>query len=204
MSEALSSVARMPTITIEPATSDRLTDVEHAFDNGGDGRGCQCQWWTLTNAEWSNTSAEQRGELLAEEIAAGPPPGLVAYVDGEAAGWVRVSPRTVQKRIARTRLIVGATTEPLDDDTVWAVSCFVIRREHRGAGLSAALLDAAVEFARAHGARVIEAYPIDPHAGKKKSPNALYHGVVSTFQNAGFLEVARPQPDRPVVAITVA
>jgi len=194
----------MPTITIEPATSDRFDDIEHTFDNGGDGRSCQCQWWTLTNTEFSDSSLEQRHDLLSKEVTAGPPPGLIAYVDGDAAGWVRVGPRTRQVRLARTRLITGATEEPLDDDSVWAVSCFVIRREHRGAGLSARLLDAAVAFAREHGARIIEGYPVDPDVGDKKSSNELFHGVISTFRDAGFHEVARPKPDRPVVALDVA
>ena len=194
----------MPTITIEPATSDRFDDVEHTFDNGGDGRGCQCQWWMLRSTEFSKTSQEQRRDLLKQEMTAGPPPGLIAYVDGVAAGWVRVGPRTRQVRLARTRLISGATEEPLDDESVWAVSCFVIRREYRGAGLSAQLLDAAVAFAREQGARVIEGYPVDPHVGEKKPSNDLFHGVISTFRDAGFREVARPKPDRPVVALDVA
>ena len=66
-----------------------------------------------------------------------PPPALIAYVDGEAAGWVRVGPRTAQMRIGRTRDIAANTPEPLDDPDVWAVSCFVVRREHRGQGLNA-------------------------------------------------------------------
>ena len=197
-------VARMPTITIEPAKSDRFDDVEHTFDNGGDGRSCQCQWWTLTSTEFSNTPREKLQSLLRDEIAAGPPPGLIAYVDGDAAGWVRIGPRTRQVRLAKTRLISGSTEEPLDDETVWAVSCFVIRKEYRGAGLSAQLLDAAVSFARERGARVIEGYPVDPDVGKKKASNELFHGVISTFRDAGFREVARPKPDRPVVALHVA
>jgi GNAT superfamily N-acetyltransferase len=191
----------MATITIEPATTPRFDDVEHVFDAGGDARGCQCQWWMMPNVEWSKTSQEQRRDMLAEEIAAPPPPGLVAYVDGEAAGWVRVGPRTRQVRLGRTLIISSSTEEPLDDESVWTVSCFVVRKGHRGQGLNARLLDAAVAFAREHGARVIEAYPIDPDAGKEHPVNDLFHGVVSTFQNAGFREVARPKPDRPIVAL---
>ena len=74
----------MPTITIEPATPGRFDDVEHALTGGGDGRSCQCQWWTLTNAQWQATTTEEREQLLRDEVTTGPPPGLVAYVDGEA------------------------------------------------------------------------------------------------------------------------
>ncbi|TDN93253.1 GNAT family N-acetyltransferase [Microbacterium sp. BK668] len=190
----------MPTITTEPATFARFDDVQHAFDGGGDGRGCQCQWFTLTNAEWNRTSQPQRRELFEHEIAAGPPPGFVAYVDGEAAGWVRVGPRTLHRRITRTRAIVAATAEPLDDASVWTVSCFVVRKEHRGRGLNAKLLAVAIDFARENGARVIEAYPIDATVGKHPVDD-LYHGVLTTFQDAGFREVARQKPDRPVVVL---
>lgn len=191
----------MATITIEPATTPRFDDVEHVFDAGGDARGCQCQWWMMPNTEWSKTSQEERRDMLADEIAAAPPPGLVAYVDGEPAGWVRVGPRTRQVRLGRTLIIRNSTEEPLDDESVWTVSCFVVRKNHRGQGLNALLLEAAVTFAREHGARMIEAYPIDANAGKAHGVNDLYHGVISTFQNAGFREVARPKPDRPIVAL---
>ncbi|QIG41011.1 GNAT family N-acetyltransferase [Microbacterium sp. 4R-513] len=193
----------MPTITIEPATSDRFEDVEHAFEGGGDGRSCQCQWFTLTNAEWNRTNQAERRDLFEQEMVAGPPPGFVAYVDGEAAGWVRVGPRTVHRRIARTRSIAAATAEPFDDESVWTVSCFVVRKEHRNQGLNARLLDAAVDHARKSGARIIEAYPVDGSAGTHRV-NDLYHGLLSTFENAGFREVARHKPDRPIVTLDLA
>ena len=191
----------MATITIEPATADRFDDAEHTLTGGGDGPSCQCQWWTITNAQFQQTSREEREELLRREIETGPPPALIAYVDGEAAGWVRVGPRTQQARIPRTKEFVAHTEEAWDDDSVWAVSCFVVRREHRGEGLNARLLAAAVDYARSRGARVIEAYPIDPASGSKKASNQLFRGVVSTFENAGFREVARPKPDRAIVSL---
>lgn len=194
----------MAKITIEPATADRFDDAQHALDGGGDGHGCQCQWWMITNAEWQKTSQEQREDLLRHEVAADAPPALIAYVDGEAAGWVRVGPRTRQVRIGRTRNFIGASEEPWDDESVWAVSCFVVRKEHRRQGLNARLLDAAVEYARTSGARVIEAYPLDPDAGKKIPVNDLYHGVLSTFEEAGFREVARPQPHLAIVSLDLA
>lgn len=193
----------MVTITIEPATPDRFDDAENALSGGGDGRSCQCQWWTLTNARWQATTQEEREALLRDEIGQGPPPALIAYVDGEPAGWVRVGPRTSQVRLGRTKNFTAISAEPWDDPDVWAVSCFVVRREHRGQGLTALLLDAAIERARQNGARLIEAYPIDPASGGKKSPNELYTGVLSTFEDAGFHEVGRPRPDRAVVSLAL-
>jgi len=190
----------MPAITTEPATADRWDDVQHALSGGGDGRSCQCAWFTLTNAEFDGTTVDERRELLHHEVDAAPPPGLIAYVDGEAAGWVRVGPRTAQRRIARTRMIVTGTPEPLDDESVWAITCFVVRKEHRGLGLNAELLRSAIDLARESGARVIEAYPIDTSNGTVPS-NDLYHGALSTFLAAGFTETAAPKPGRAIVAL---
>ncbi|RWR16481.1 GNAT family N-acetyltransferase [Microbacterium enclense] len=188
-------------IEILPATGDRFDDAEVALDSG-DGRACQCQWWLLSNGPWKESSVPERTEMFRAELDADAPPGLIAYVDGEPAGWVRVGPRTAQPRLARTRNVVRFTTEPIDDDSVWAVTCFVIRKAHRGGGLMRRLLDAAVDAARDGGARVLEGYPRDPTAAKIPV-NDLYLGTVSVFEDAGFTVVDRPKPDRALVSLTL-
>lgn len=189
----------MAQVTTEVATIERWDDVQHALTGGGDGKSCQCAWWTLTNAEWKATTADERRDFFQEEIRSGPPPGLIAYVDGEPAGWVRIGPRTAQARIPRTRNIAGTTAEPFDDPSVWAVTCFVIRREHRREGLTTVLLDAAIDYAQSAGARLIEAYPVDTSTGKHRA-NDLFFGTLTTFLAAGFDEVGLRKPGRPLVA----
>lgn len=191
----------MAEITIEPASTPRFGDVEHALTGGGDGGSCWCQWWMLRSKDWQSSSRDQRHEMLRSDLEASPPSGLVVYVDGEPAGWVKVSARPDQPRLARSRNL-QASPEPFDDASVWAVTCFVVRRDHRGQGLARRLLDAAVDHARAHGARVIEGYPLDTDVGKTTS-NDLFHGALSTFLAAGFDEVARPTPKRPIVSLTL-
>ncbi|MFS0733312.1 GNAT family N-acetyltransferase [Microbacterium sp. 1P10UB] len=190
----------MTDIVIAPATADRFDDAEHALTGGGDGATCQCQWWTITNSEFNASTLEQREGMLRTELDGEVPPALIAYVDGAAAGWVRVGPRTLQRRIARTRMIVQNSTEPMDDEGVWAVSCFAVRSEHRGRRLNRRLLDDAIAFARDRGARALEAYPVDTAVGTHHA-NELYHGLLSVFEEAGFREVARPKPDRPIVLL---
>ncbi|ALJ20948.1 GNAT family N-acetyltransferase [Microbacterium sp. No. 7] len=190
----------MSQIEILPASVERFEDVEHAMTGGGDGASCWCQWWMVTSTRFRGTSRDEKRELLREQTADGAhPSGLVAYVDGEAAGWVKVAPRTEQPRIARTRAY-QCSPSPFDDPGVWAITCFVVRREHRGQGLGRRLLDAAVAHARASGAHVVEGYPLDATATKVSS-NSLFHGALSTFLDAGFEEVARDKPARPVVAL---
>ena len=189
-------------ITIHPASADRFEDLQHARTGGGDGASCQCAWLTLTNKEFNATSRDERKELLHDETEGPLPPGLIAYVDDEPAAWVRVGPRRTHQRLPRTRALAPHLAEPWETDDIWTISCFVVRREHRGIGLNAALLEAAIAFARQHDAALIEAYPVDP-AGKPSKPNDLWHGVLSTFLAAGFTESARAQPQRPVVRLTL-
>lgn len=193
----------MVTITTEVATTDRWDDVQHALTGGGDGASCQCIWPVLSNKDWNATTTPQRTEMFRAEIDEGPPPGIVAYVDGEAAGWIRIGPRTRQARIPRTRIIAAASTEPFDDDSVWAVTCFVVRREFRGAGLNLELLRAAVDYARESGARLIEGYPVDT-GGEKQRTNDLFHGTLGTFLAAGFIERTELKPGRTLVALDLA
>lgn len=189
----------MTTITTERATISRWDDVQHSLSGGGDGRSCQCIWPVVSAKDWHSTSVEQRRDMLHAEIEAGPPPGPIAYVDGDVAGWIRVRPRTAQTHILRNRAIAAATTEALDDESVWAVTCFVVRREHRGKGLNAQLLDAAIDYARESGARLVEAYPVDTSSGTHRS-NDLYHGALSTFLAHGFHQT-EPLTQRRVLVV---
>ncbi|MFT4157872.1 MAG: GNAT family N-acetyltransferase [Microbacterium sp.] len=193
----------MATITTEAATTATWDDVQHALTGGGDGASCQCMWPVLNNTDWKASTKEQRTAMLRTEIDQGPAPGIIAYVDGEAAGWIRIGPRTAQARLSRTRMIASATTEPFDEDLAWAITCFVVRREHRGQGLNRILLDAAVDYARASGARVIEAYPVDT-GGEKVRANDLFHGALSTFEAAGFEKRAELKPGRALVALDLS
>jgi len=193
----------MSTISTKAATRAEWEDVQRALTGGGDGASCQCVWPVLRNKDWNATTKEQRVGILRDEITTGPPPGIVAYVDGEAAGWIRIGPRTAQARLAYTRNIVDATQEPLDDGDVWAVTCFSVRRDQRGKGLNAALLAAAIDYARTSGARVVEGYPVDT-AAVKVSSNDLFHGALSTFLTAGFSVVGELRAGRPLVSLNVA
>jgi ribosomal protein S18 acetylase RimI-like enzyme len=186
---------------VRPATLKRWDDLQRVLTGGGDGKSCQCMWQLLTGGEWSATSVSERRELLRANLGAKDrAPGLLAYDGPEPVGWVRVGPRPPLRRLTRSRIVTTGTQEPLDDASVWAVSCFSVRREHRKRGVVGTLLDAAIEDARASGARILEAYPFDTAAGAR-TPNELYVGALSTFKAAGFDVIARPTAARVVVAL---
>jgi GNAT superfamily N-acetyltransferase len=185
-----------------PATGDRFALVEHALTGGGDGGSCWCRWLLDTRAVFDASTREERRAALRTELTGSTvAPGLVLTIDGEAAGWVRVAPRTAQPGVLRTQVVRKGSAEPAQDDAVWAVTCFVVRREHRGSGVAAALLDAAVAHATANGARVIEGYPVDRAQRPKATSSELWHGTVGLFARAGFAETGRATPARPVMTL---
>lgn len=189
-------------VRVLPASELDFAAVEHALTGGGDGASCWCRWLLETRKDFDASSREQRRAALLDEIATvTPAPGLIAQVEGDAAGWVRVGPRTGQPGVLRTRVVRAGSTEPAADPDVWAVTCFVVRREHRGSGTAAALLGAAVAFARTHGARVVEGYPVDAAQRASVTSSELWHGTPGLFVRAGFRETARPTPSRPVMTL---
>ena len=60
---------------------------------------------------------------------------------------------------------------------------------HRGNGISHALLDGAVAYARSGGAPAVEGYPVD-NRGQKVDLTMAYVGTRKLFEEAGFTKAA--------------
>ncbi len=158
----------------------------------GDPKWCWCQFWRKTGSNWTNTSVDDNRASLRELLSGEPAPGLVAVRDGRAIGWVGFGPREAFPRLARSR-----TLPTLPGDGVWVINCFVVARTARRSGVARALLDAAVAYARTHGARILEGYPVATDGGRIPSAS-VYTGTVSMFEGAGF-EVAAPTSSKASV-----
>jgi len=185
-------------VQVRDATADRWDDVVAVMAGPGDPGRCWCQWFFRGGQADSEHAAANR-EALCRQVREGPPPGVLGYVDGVPSGWAAVAARPGYTRLTNGQLLRG--TEGLEDPAVWAVTCFVVRRPARRSGLSSALLAGAVDLARRGGAREVEGYPVDLAVRGRTSAAELYHGPLSVFLRAGFTEVARPQPARPVVRL---
>jgi GNAT superfamily N-acetyltransferase len=185
-----------------PLTPERLPDLAALFGQGGDPKFCWCAFFRVRNIDFAHATAESNREVLEDAVtttaADGRAPGLVAYRDGEAIGWVSVGPRDDYERLTHSKILA-----PLDDKPVWSIVCFVVSRKARGQGVARALLDAAVDYARQHGATLLEAYPVETGGDRVPAAHA-YKGTVTMFERAGF-EVAerrqhnRSSPIRPIV-----
>ncbi len=158
--------------------------LAHLFAAGGDPKWCWCQFWRKPGSNWSNTTPEENRADLETLVGADPAPGLVAMRDGVAVGWVGLGPREDFPRLARSR-----TLPQLPGEGVWSINCFVVARAERGKGVGDALIEAAVAYAREHGASVLEGFPVDTGGARMPSAGA-YTGTRGMFERAGFAEAA--------------
>lgn len=65
------------------------------------------------------------------------------------------------------------------------IVCLVVKVGFRRKGVARALIEGAVTFAAARGARMIEAYPIETH-GARVSASLAFTGTADMFSGAGF------------------
>jgi GNAT superfamily N-acetyltransferase len=192
-------------ISIVPANAASWDDLQMIFGARGQAARCQCQRYKLRPREsFGSFPVEERAHRLRQQTDCGHPDsettsGLVAYLDGEPVGWCAVEPRTAYEGLLRNnRVPWEGRAEDKSDDSVWAVTCLFTRAGFRKRGISRTLARAAVDFARARGARAIEAYAITT---KNVIAEELHVGTQATFANAGFREISRPTPRRAVMRI---
>lgn len=173
----------------------RLMDDLGAVLRGGWGAGCWCMYPRLTLADvralpGPGTEVERRRAAMTKLARRRRAPGLLAFHGDEAVGWVAVGPRTDFVRIDRSR-----ATPRVDDEDVWIIACLTVRKTARGRGIACALIRAAVEYAREHGAPAVEAYP-RAGAARVVDDNAWF-GTEAMFRRAGFRVVRKPPKDLP-------
>lgn len=192
-------------VSVVPANQASWDDLQAVFGRGGAAK-CQCQRIKLGDRDWYPMPVEERAQRLREETDCGHPEagvtsGMVAYLDGEPAGWVAVEPRAGYRRLRGSPVPWAGRDEDPDDPDVWAIACFAIRPGYRGQGLTRPLAAAAVEYARAHGAKAVEGYPMLPKPGQTVSWGEMNVGSRGTFIAAGFREVTRPTTRRVVMRL---
>lgn len=192
-------------VSVVPANQASWDDLQAVFGRGGAAK-CQCQRIKLGDHDWFAMPVEQRAQRLREETDCGHPEaggtsGMVAYQDGEAVGWVAVEPRASYRRLRGSPVPWAGRSEDPNDPDVWAIVCFAIRPGYRGQGLTRPLTAAAVEYARAHGAKAVEGYPMLRKPGQIVSWGEMNVGSRNTFIAAGFREVSHPTTRRVVMRL---
>ncbi|WP_076260766.1 GNAT family N-acetyltransferase [Intrasporangium flavum] len=182
----------MTTVRVVPASAEMWPQLGRAFgprERNPDS--CWCQRFCR------HDGPDNREALHREVREAEVPIGLLALLDGGVVGWTRVVPRSVLPGITAHRALARILDE---DPDAWWVACFVVRREHRGSGIGVALLEGAVDWAKRHGASVLDGHPVDvDRLAGTPSPAGLFTGTLAMFRQAGFAEIGRTYPTRPVM-----
>jgi GNAT superfamily N-acetyltransferase len=195
-------------VSVVPANEASWDDLQTVFGRGGAAK-CQCQRIKLGDRDWFDMPVEERAHRLRDETDCDNPTaestsGLVAYLDGEPVGWVAVEPRANYRRLRGSSVPWAGRSEDPHDPGVWAIVCFAIRPGYRGQGLTRPLAQAAVEYARAHGAKAVEGYPMVPRTGQNVSWGEMNVGSRNTFAAAGLREVSQPTTRRVVMRLDLA
>ena len=190
-------------ITVRPLTPERWPDVEAIFGARGCSvaRGCWCMFYRRSGEPAPRPRGQTRAQANRAELKAlarlDPPPGLVGYRGNVAVGWISLGPREDYRKLERSSVM-----KPVDGAPVWSIVCFVVPGEFRGQGVAKALLDGAIAYAKKRGVECLEAYPVDKPA---RSPDdSMWFGAKSMYDAAGFTEVARRRPTRPVMRLALA
>lgn len=179
-------------------TPDRWDDLEALFGPRGATAGCWCMYWRLTGAQWKASGNDANRKAFRRIVKRGDEPGILAYEDGVPVAWCAVAPREVYRRLENSR-----TLKPIDDQPVWSVSCFFVKRGHRNKGLTTKLLAAVKAHVRERGGRLLEGYPTVPR-GERTVDAWAWTGFLGAFEKAGFEVAARPSESRAIVRLKLA
>jgi len=144
---------------------------------------CFCLSYRLSSTANNALRGQARADRVQELCQHDPPPGVLAYRDGEPVGWAGLHPRA-DTSFAKNRLIPH-----IDELDVWSLWCFRVRPGHRKQGIMHALVAGAVEYARERGAPAVEGYPVD-NRGERVNLTMAYVGTRRLFEDAGFIKAA--------------
>jgi len=190
-------------LSVHPLTPERWPDLEAVFNARGCSvaRGCWCMYYRRSGSRGPLPAGITRAQANRADLKAllrsREPPGLIGYRGRVPVGWVSLGPRDDYAKLRRSPVMKAVDARP-----VWSIVCFVVPSQYRGQGVARALLEAAIAYARKRGVALLEAYPVDKPG--RSSDDSMWFGAKSMYDAAGFKEVARRKPTRPIVRIRAA
>ena len=167
-------------------------DFARLFEERGGPKSCWCMVWRASSAEAKCKDGSNRRAQIKSRVDGGIPIGLIGYMGEQPVAWCSIAPRETYRPL-------GGPAADLATERIWSLACLFIKRDHRGKGLTAELITAAIAQAKAHKAMIVEAYPVDAD-----SPSYRFMGFVDTFASAGFQEVGRAGQRRHVMRLILS
>jgi GNAT superfamily N-acetyltransferase len=163
-------------------------DFVQLFEGKGCPSYCWCMAWRPLEGDRNKVTNAARKKAMAAIVKSGTPVGILAYDGKKPVAWCSIAPR------ATHRPLDGEEYPGVAEDAIWSLVCFFVPRAMRGQGVMIQLLAEAVRVARKNGAKVVEAYPVDPD-----SPSYRFMGFVKNFKKAGFVETGMAGTRRHVM-----
>jgi GNAT superfamily N-acetyltransferase len=163
-------------------------DFVKLFESPGGPSYCWCMAWRPLEGDRNKISNATRKKSMNATVKAGTPVGILAYEGKKPVAWCSIAPRATHRPLG------GEEYPGVDEDEIWSLVCFYVPRAMRGQGVMTALLQEAIRVARKHGAKVVEAYPVDP-----ESPSYRFMGFVKNFKKTGFKETGMAGTRRHVM-----
>lgn len=196
--ESRDQAAVRDAFSVRPLTTGTWPDFEELFGPRGACGGCWCLLPRVSRAVYAAGTGTSRRLAMRALVERGEVPGLVGYADPHPVAWCAVGPRVEFPWLSRSRILA-----PVDEAPVWSIVCLFVHRAYRGRGISVAMIRAACRFSASRGATTVEAYPIEPRQ-PRIPPVFAWTGLASAYRTAGFVEVARRAPTRPIMRRDVA
>lgn len=185
---------RTMNLTIFPATVDRWDDLEILFGPRGACAGCWCMYYRKTAKTFKQDSGDvNHADLKELVISSAIAPGLIGYLDDKPVAWIAIAPRDEYPRLTTSRIMRASDSQPC-----WVVTCLFVDKAYCNQGLSTAMVEAATAFAFENGATVVEGFPHDLQGDTQPAP-FVWTGLMGSFVKAGFVEVERRSPKRPLM-----
>jgi GNAT superfamily N-acetyltransferase len=184
-------------LSFHPLTQKLWRDFEMLLGARGACGGCWCMFWKLRGKDFSENTGDSARQMQKSIVDSKTVPGLLAYSEGYPIGWIAVEPRSQYPKLAHSRVL-----KPVDDQEVWSITCFFVEKNHRHKGITVELLKAAAEYVKSRGGKIVEGYPVD--AQQNQPDPFVYTGTASAFNHAGFKEVARNSPTRPIFRYVIS
>lgn len=187
----------MNELEFHPLVPGRWKDLEILFGKAGACGGCWCMWWRLKRSQFEIQKGLQNKKALKKIVESGDIPGILAYTDGQPIAWCSVAERRMYPVLERSRIL-----KRIDDEPVWSVVCFFVAKSFRHKEVTLKLLQNVIEYVSKRGGKIIEGYPMEPKKNQISDVFA-WTGLASTFRKAGFVEVLRRSPTRPILRYTI-
>ncbi len=181
-------------VRFEPLSKDNWDKFVKLFGSKGACGNCWCMSFRLKNSDFvAGKSNDGNKKAMKDLVWKGKPTGILAIYQNNAVAWSAFSPREDFIKLENSRI-----HKRIDDKPVWSIPCTFISKEYRRKGLSVALLNGVVNYAKENQICTLEAYPTIPTKGKL--PDAFaWIGLFKSFDRAGFKIVDRTSKNRPMV-----